>query len=149
MGVFSAQWIEPILDVLSQLGSHHVLVLAADDGLDEISVSSPTQIGELRDGHIVRYTVCPEDFGMQRRDDFRSLQVGSPQESLAMVEAALTYKDRVAGDIVALNAGAAIYAANLCDDLPTAVCKAQAILHSGAALVKLKQLAELTGRMTA
>jgi anthranilate phosphoribosyltransferase len=149
LGVFSAQWIEPLLDVLRQLGSHHVLVLAADDGLDEISISSPTQIGELRDGRIVRYTVCPEDFGMQRREDFKALQVNSPQDSLAMVEAALTYQDEMAGDIVALNAGAAIYAANLCDDLPTGVSKAQAILREGSALLKLKQLAEMTGRMTA
>lgn len=149
MGVFGAEWIDTVLDVLKQLGSYHVLVLAADDGLDEISVSAPTQIGELRDGHLVRYTVRPADFGMQQRADYSHLQVSSPQESLALVRQALTYEDEMAGDIVALNAGAAIYAANLCDDLPSGVKMAQDILRSGAALAKLEQLAEFTKRMNA
>ncbi|MEC8860852.1 MAG: anthranilate phosphoribosyltransferase [Pseudomonadota bacterium] len=144
MGVFAAEWIEPVLDVLQELGSRHVLVLAADDGLDEISLSASTQIGELRDGHITRYTVSPADFGMQQRSDYRALQVESPQQSLELVKKALSYQDEAAGDIVALNAGAAIYAANLCDDLPAGVARAQEILKSGAALEKLQQLAEMT-----
>lgn len=149
MGVFDAVWIDPVLEVLKALGSRHVLVLAADDGLDEISISAPTQIGELRDGHFVRYTVSPADFGMQQRTDFASLKVSSPQESLALVHKALTYEDETAGDIVALNAGAAIYAANLCDDLPTGVRMAQDVLRSGEALKKLQQLAAHTTAMKA
>lgn len=86
---------------------------------------------------------------MQRRADFGPLKVSSPQESLQRVRAALSYEDEMAADIVALNAGAAIYAANLADDLPTGVKKAQEILRSGAALTKLQQLADLTKRMTA
>lgn len=148
LGVFDAIWIEPMLDVLKELGSRHVLVLSADDGLDEISISASTQIGELRDGHIVRYTVSPADFGMVQRDGMAMLQVNSPQESLAMVRQALTYENEAAGDIVALNAGAAIYAANLVDDLPAGVVRAQAILHSGEALQKLQALASFTAAMS-
>lgn len=144
LGVFDAVWIDPVLEVLKSLGSRHVLVLAADDGLDEISISAPTQIGELRDGHLVRYSVQPADFGMQQRDGFDMLKVSTPQESLVMVRQALTYEHEAAGDIVALNAGAAIYAANLCDDLPAGVKKAQEILRSGVALQKLEQLAAFT-----
>lgn len=144
LGVFDAVWIDPVLDVLKSMGSRHVLVLAADDGLDEISISAPTQIGELREGHLVRYTVCPQDFGMQQQAGFDMLKVSSPQESLALVRQALDYSHEAAGDIVALNAGAAIYAANLCDDLPAGVKLAQEILRSGAALKKLDELAAFT-----
>lgn len=149
MGVFDAVWIDPVLEVLKLLGSRHVLVLAADDGLDEISISAPTQVGELRDGHFVRFTISPADFGMQQRADFAALKVDSPQQSLDLVHKALTYEDEAAGDIVALNAGAAIYAANLCDDLPTGVRQAQEILRRGAALQKLQQLAAYTSAMKA
>jgi anthranilate phosphoribosyltransferase len=149
LGVFDPVWIEPILDVLKELGSRHVLVLASDDGLDEISISAPTQIGELRDGHIVRFAVSPADFGMKQRDGYAMLQVHSPQESYALVQKALTYADEAAGDIVALNAGAAIYAANLVDDLPAGVVRAQAVLRSGEALQKLEALARFTTAMSA
>lgn len=148
LGVFDPVWIEPILDVLKELGSRHVLVLAADDGLDEISISAVTQIGELRDGHIVRYAVSPADFGMTQRDGIAMLKVNSPQESYELVKKALTYADEAAGDIVALNAGAAIYAANLVDDLPAGVARAQAILRSGEALQKLQALASFTSSLS-
>jgi anthranilate phosphoribosyltransferase len=144
LGVFDPVWIEPVLEVLKSMGSHHVLVLASDDGLDEISISAPTRIGELKEGQLLRYSVTPEDFGMARRSNFNMLKVNSPQESLALVREALTYSNEAAGDIVALNAGAAIYAANLCEDLPAGVKKAQEILRSGAALKKLEQLAAFT-----
>ncbi|HLT64169.1 MAG TPA: anthranilate phosphoribosyltransferase, partial [Pseudohongiella sp.] len=144
MGVFDQVWIDPVVEVLKGLGSRHVLVLASDDGLDEISISAPTKIGELKEGQLLRYTVTPEDFGMTRRSDFNMLKVNSPQESLVLVREALTYQNEAAGDIVALNAGAAIYAANLCEDLATGVSKAQEILRSGAALKKLEELAAFT-----
>lgn len=144
LGVFDAVWIDPMLDVLKSMGSHHVLVLSSDDGLDEISISAPTRIGELRDGRLIAYTIQPSDFGMEQRNGFDMLKVHSPQESLTLVRQALTYQHEAAADIVALNAGAAIYAANLSDDLPAAVKKAQAILHSGEALKKLEQLAAFT-----
>ena len=144
MGVYSAHWIPVLLDVLKRLGSHHVLIVAAEDGLDEISIAAPTQIGELRDGEISHYEVAPEDFGMKRRESTNSLRIDSPEQSLNMLKAALCYENEDAGDIVALNAGAAIYASGLESSLAAGVKSAQEILRSGAALEKLAALATLS-----
>ena len=144
MGVYSAHWIPVLLDVLKRLGSHHVLIVAAEDGLDEISIAAPTQIGELRDGEISHYEVAPEDFGMKCRESTNSLRIDSPEQSLNMLKAALCYENEDAGDIVALNAGAAIYASGLESSLAAGVKSAQEILRSGAALEKLAALATLS-----
>ncbi len=144
MGVYSAHWIPVLLDVLKRLGSHHVLIVAAEDGLDEISIAAPTQIGELRDGEMSHYEVAPEDFGMKRRESTNSLRIDSPEQSLNMLKAALCYENEDAGDIVALNAGAAIYASGLESSLAAGVKSAQEILRSGAALEKLAALATLS-----
>jgi anthranilate phosphoribosyltransferase len=144
MGVFDAQWIAPLLEVLKQQGSNHVMIVAAADGLDEISISAKTEVGELRDGEISAYTISPEDFGIKLYDDYAMLQIDSADESLAMLRGALDYSNIPAGDIVALNAGAAIYSANLSDDLAGGVTKAQAILASGAAVEKLDELVKFT-----
>lgn len=144
MGVFDAVWIEPVLNVLKGLGSDHVLVLASEDGLDEISTASSTHVGELKAGVITTYTVSPEMFGMPLRSDYQALQVESPEQSLTLLRQALANENPEAADIVALNAGAAIYAANLADDLAAGVEKAKQILASGAALQKLNELATLT-----
>lgn len=147
LGVNNAKWIEPMLEVLESLGSEHVLIVAADDGLDEISISDSTQVGEMRDGNITYYSVSPEDFGIQRRDGFSMLQVSNAQESLALMRAALSYSDEAGGDIVALNAGAAIYAANLVDSVADGVRRAQEILRSGQALQKLEQFAQYSATL--
>jgi anthranilate phosphoribosyltransferase len=144
MGVYSAHWIPVLLDVLKRLGSRHVLIVAAEDGLDEISIAAPTQVGELRDGEISHYQVTPEDFRMPRRESTLSLTIDSPEQSLALLKAALRYEHQDAGDIVALNAGAAIYAAGIEPTLAAGVVKAQTILHSGAALDKLAELSALS-----
>lgn len=144
LGVFAASWIDMMLQVLQQLGSEHVLIVSSDDGLDEISLSADTQVGELKDGVVTHYTIRPEDFGIQRINNYKPLQVDDAQQSLAMVRGALTYENQTAGDIVALNAGAAIYAANLVPDIASGVAKAQQILHSGAALKKLEELARFS-----
>lgn len=144
LGVNDAQWIDTMLDVLASLGSKHVLIVAAEDGLDEISISAATQVGELRNGQISHYTITPEEFGMRRREGFANLQIEDAQGSLALVRKALSYEDEDAGDIVALNAGAAIYAANVEDSIADGVRRAQQILNSGAALHKLEQLAAYT-----
>jgi len=141
LGVYAAAWIPVMLKVLKALGSEHVLIVAADDGLDEISISSATQVGELKDGNIRQYSIAPEDFGMVRRDGFAMLQIASPQESLAMVRDALSGRNAAAADIVALNAGAAIYAANVVEDMAAGVQRAREILRSGDALRKLEALA--------
>lgn len=140
MGVFAADWIPALLEVLQELGSKHVLVVAAADGLDEISIAATTRVGELKDGVISHYTVSPADFGITLYPDHQMLQIDSAAASLAMLRQALTYEHEAAGDIVALNAGAAIYAANLVDSLGDGVARAQEILRSGAALKKLEEL---------
>lgn len=142
LGVNNAKWIEPMLKVLLSLGGQHVLIVAADDGLDEISISSATQVGELRDGEITRYSITPEDFGIERREGIAMLQVNDAHESLALVRKALRYEDAACADIVALNAGAAIYAANVVGSIAEGVQRAQEILRTGAAMKKLEQLAQ-------
>jgi anthranilate phosphoribosyltransferase len=147
LGVYAPQLIDIMLDVLKSLGSEHVLMFASDDGLDEISISADTRVGELKDGTIRHYVIHPEDFGIKRRDGFAMLKVDSAQESLTMVRRALCYEDEAAGDIVALNAGAAMYAANVVDSLSAGVARAQQILHSGAALAKLEELAAFSNTL--
>ena len=144
LGVYAASWVPVMLEVLHALGSEHVLIVAAEDGLDEISISATTRVGELRNGSICHYTITPEDFGIARREGFAMLQIATPQESLALVRAALTGSHEAAADIVALNAGAAIYAANVVDDLAAGVSRAREIIRSGAALHKLEALAAFT-----
>ncbi|MBT6057896.1 MAG: anthranilate phosphoribosyltransferase, partial [Gammaproteobacteria bacterium] len=144
IGVFDAAWIPSLLEVLKELGSSHVLIVAAEDGLDEISLAATSTVGELRDGKISQYSIEPADFGIERYADYSMLQIGSAEESLVMLKDALGNRNQAAADIVALNAGAAIYAANLTDDLAAGVAKAQGILRSGVALAKLERLAEFT-----
>ncbi len=144
MGVFDPMWIPLLLQVLRELGSSHVLIVAAADGLDEISIAASTQVGELKAGEISSYEVSPEQFGIERYADVSMLKIGSPQESLALLKQGLSYAHQAAGDIVALNAGAAIYAANLSESLAAGVEQAQEIQRAGTALDKLDQLAQFT-----
>ena len=147
IGVYDKKWIPVLLEVLKDLGSEHVLIVASDDGLDELSASAATTVGELKDGRITMYTVEPETFGFARQSGFKHLQISSAQESLAMVKAALTYADQQAADIVALNAGAAIYAANVTDSLVDGVKLAVKVLHSGEAVELLAKLSAYSNDM--
>ena len=146
MGVFDAQWIPTILDVLKSLGSQHVIVVAAEDGLDEISIAAATRVGELKDGEIGEYMITPEELGISRHTDFKSLQIDSAEESLALLRQALVNEHPAASDIVVLNAGAAIYVAGLADSIQAGVEKARSVLESGAALAKLDELVSFTGQ---
>jgi len=139
IGVFAKRWVEPMARVLQKLGSRHVLVVHADDGLDEISIASPTFVAELKDGEVFTYTLTPEQFGIPRTS-LETLGVTSAQESLAVVLKVLEGHPGPAADIVALNAGAAIYAANLTDSLETGVARARAILAEGSGKKKLEAL---------
>lgn len=139
IGVFAKQWVEPLAHVLKALGSEHVLVVNADDGLDEISIASDTSIAELKNGEITTYTISPEQFGLQRAD-LSTLAVQGAAESLAVVQSVLNNQPGPALDIVVLNAGAAIYAANLVTSLTDGVSKAQEVIASGAAKEKLQAL---------
>ncbi len=144
IGVFDPAWIVPLLEVLKELGSEHVLIVSAEDGLDEISISAKTHIGELKAGEITTYIVSPADFSIADYDNYHMLQIETAEESLAMLKDALTGANTAAADIVALNAGAAIYAANLTDDLLSGVATAREIIQSGQALKKLEDLAHFT-----
>ena len=139
IGVFAKEWVEPIAQVLKKLGSHHVLVVHADDGLDEISIASDTTIAELKEGEIFTYTISPEQFGF-KRISLTELAVVDAESSLVMVNSVLDNKSGPARDIVILNAGAAIYAANITDSLAAGIKKAAHVIASGAARSKFDAL---------
>ncbi len=143
LGVFAKKWVEPMAQVLQKLGSQHVLVVHAEDGLDEISIAAPTFIAELKNGEISTHTITPEQFGIERKS-LESLGVASAQESLALILSVLEGQPGPAFDIVALNAGAAIYAANLADSLAAGVDKAREVLKSGAGRRKLEELVKVS-----
>ncbi|MCY4296426.1 MAG: anthranilate phosphoribosyltransferase [Gammaproteobacteria bacterium] len=140
MGVFDTTWIRPLLEVLNELGGEHVLIVAAEDGLDEISIAAATRVGELKDGKISEYRLTPEAFGFERATDIDDLRVDSPAASLELVNQALSWKNDKAAALVALNAGAAIYAAGRGEDLAAGIASAVSIQQSGAALDKFREL---------
>jgi anthranilate phosphoribosyltransferase len=143
LGVFADQWVEPLAQVLAQLGSRHVLVVHSADGMDEISIATPTRVAELKNGKVTTYTIAPEQFHVPR-GDVAHIKVKNAQESLAKVHAVLDNKPGVERDIVALNAGAAIYCAGLAPDIAAGVKKAQEVIASGAAKAKLEALVRLS-----
>ncbi len=143
LGVFDARYVIPLAQVLNKLGSRHALVVHAEDGLDEISLAAPTQVAELKAGEVRTYSVVPEQFGILRTP-LTAIQVDSVAASLKIMRGVLAGKPGPASDIVTLNAGAAIYAADLTESLASGVEKARAVLTSGAALDKLNALIEWT-----
>ncbi|QPK62317.1 anthranilate phosphoribosyltransferase [Methylomonas sp. LL1] len=141
IGVFDKQWLVPVAEVLKQLGSRHVLVVHAEDGLDEISIAATTDVAELKNGEVTSYRVTPEQFGLQRAD-LASLAVTDARSSLEIIRQVLNNQPGPARDIVALNAGAAIYAADLADSLASGVKRAHEVLVDGTALGKFEALIE-------
>jgi anthranilate phosphoribosyltransferase len=148
VGVYDAALVEPIAQVLARLGSRHVLVVHADDGLDEISLGAATQVAELRDGAVRSYRIEPEQFGFARVASER-LAVADVTASVALLREALAGTPGPARDIVALNAGAALYVAGLADSLAGGVQRAGEVLASGAALHRVGALAALSQRLEA
>ena len=144
LGVFSESLLQPLAEVLRRLGSRHVLVVHARDGLDEISIGAETEVAELKDGEIWRYRIEPEAFGISR-SSLDSIQVKDPAESLAMLRGVLANRPGPPRDIVLLNAGAAIYASGAADSLQDGVARADAAIASGEAERRLEQLISLTG----
>ncbi|WGZ92724.1 MAG: anthranilate phosphoribosyltransferase [Candidatus Thiothrix putei] len=143
LGVFDQHWVRPMAEVLKNLGSKHVMVVHAADGLDEISTAALTFVAELKDGMITEYTIQPEDVGLQQ-SSLDSVRVETAQESLQLIQRVFAGEQGTARDIVCLNAGAAIYVAGLADSHAAGVAKAQQVLDSGAAAVRLQQLIDLT-----
>jgi len=147
IGVFARQWLEPLAKVLKHLGGQHVLVVNAEDGLDEISIASPSTIAELKQGEITTYTITPGKFGLKMAP-LSELAVSDAESSLAVLLSVLDNEPGAAKDIVLLNAGAAIYAANLTASLAEAVVRAQQVIASGAARAKFEALVSFTNNPT-
>jgi anthranilate phosphoribosyltransferase len=143
LGVFSADWLEPLAQVLQRLGSRHVLVVHAEDGLDEISIGAPTQVAELKGGAVRSYTLQPEQFGFTR-GDIKTLSVNDAQQSRALMLSVLYGASGAARDIVLLNAGAAVYVAGLAASLAAGIDKAKQAIDSGAARAKLNELVKFS-----
>jgi anthranilate phosphoribosyltransferase len=136
MGVFHPDLVGIQARVLERLGSRHVMVVHGLEGLDEISISGPTLVAELRDGRIGEFRITPQEFGLDTHD-IATIRVDGVERSKAMVLAALDNQAGAARDIVAFNAGASIYVAGLAPTLAGGVQKAQAVIASGAARKKL------------
>jgi anthranilate phosphoribosyltransferase len=143
IGVFSRDWVEPLAQVLKKLGSNHVLVVNAEDGLDEISIGAATTVAELKDGAVCTFSIAPEQFGFTRAD-LSTLAVDGIESSLEMLISVLENQPGPARDIVTLNAGAAIYAANITDSLTAGISKARKVIADGAAQAKFADLIRLS-----
>ena len=143
MGVFHSDLVGIQVRALQRLGAEHALVVYGKDGMDEVSLGAATLVGELKDGEITEYEIHPEDFGMVMASN-RSLRVDTPEQSKAMLLSVLDNEPGPARDIVVLNAGAALYAANVAPTMKAGVVQARAALDSGAARVRLDQLVALT-----
>ena len=143
LGVFSDELLEPLANVLKELGANHVMVVHSRDGLDEISIGDVTDVAELKDGEITRYTIEPEAFDLQRVA-IDHIKADGPDQSVAMIRGLLGGEAGPARDIVALNAGAAIYVSGLAGSLADGVKKAQQVLDSGDGLARLEKLAALS-----
>ncbi len=147
LGVFDKKWVEPMAHVLKELGGKHVLVVHAEDGLDEISIGSTTTVAELKDGEVTTYTVQPEDFNLAR-SNIAQFNVNNAQESLQIINAVFAGESGAARDIVVLNAGAAIYVADLANTLADGVKLAQTHIDNGDAQKKLDALVALSNSKT-
>jgi anthranilate phosphoribosyltransferase len=147
LGIFDHALIEPVAQVMKKLGSEHVLVVHAEDGLDEISIAAPTHVAELKDGEVRTYSITPEEFGLARAD-IASVCVSDAQQSLSFMRAVLDNVPGPARDIVALNAGAAIYVAGLAANIKDGISRAQQALESGAAAARLQALVDLSKTCT-
>jgi anthranilate phosphoribosyltransferase len=143
MGVFHPDLVGIQARVLERLGSRRVMIVHGIEGLDEISLSGPTMVGELKDGEIREYTIAPEDFGFESAEP-ASVRVTGVEESKAMMLSALENRAGAPRDIVAFNAGASIYIAGLTGSLREGIDKARAVLASGEARRKLDEFVAAT-----
>lgn len=143
MGVFSADLVKPIAEVLGKLGSRHVMVVHADDGMDEISISAPTQVAEYREGTVKCYEIKAEDFGLQAAPQ-EAIRVDSAEASLDLIKQVFGGTTGAARDIVVLNAGAALYVSGIAETHQQGVALAQQAIDSGKATQALQGLVDLS-----
>ncbi|HMV11827.1 MAG TPA: anthranilate phosphoribosyltransferase [Nitrosomonas sp.] len=145
LGVFDAKLVNLLVSVLHRLGSRHVMVVHGFDGLDEITITGKTLIGELKQGERLEYTIQPEDFGM-RSAPIEAIRVSDLNQAKDMLLAVLENEPGPARDIVSLNAGAAIYISGIAPSLSQGIAVAQETLASGAAKAKLQALVNYSRR---
>jgi anthranilate phosphoribosyltransferase len=143
MGVFHPDLVGIQVRALQRLGAEHALVVYGKDGLDEVSLGAATMVGELKNGEITEYEIHPEDFGLTMVST-RALRVDTPEESRAMLMGVLDNQSGPARDIVILNAGVALYAANVCASMAEGIARARGAIESGAAKAKLAALVALS-----
>jgi anthranilate phosphoribosyltransferase len=146
MGVFHADLVGIQVRALQRLGAEHALVVYGRDGMDEVSLGAATLVGELKDGQITEYEIHPEDFGMVMASN-RALKVETAADSMAMLLGVLNNQPGPAKDIVVLNAGAALYAANVTNTMLAGIEQARAAIESGAAKAKLEALVALSTQL--
>ena len=146
MGVFHPDLVGIQVRVMQRLGADHVLVVHGRDGMDEISLGAATMVGELKDGEIREYEIHPEDFGLSMISN-RTLRVADAAESRLMLLAALDDVPGAAREIVVLNAGAALYAANIAESIADGIVLARKAIASGAARAKLDEFVAVTQRL--
>lgn len=146
LGVYDRALVRIVAEVLSELGSEHVMVVHSADGLDEISVADKTFVAELRNGEITEYSIVPEDFGLQR-SSLEPLKVEDSAQSLRIVESALDGSNEGASDMVALNAGAAIYVSGCALTLKDGIEMARDAIGGGMATEKMKEFTSFTRQL--
>jgi anthranilate phosphoribosyltransferase len=146
MGVFHADLVGIQVRALQRLGAEHAIVVWGRDGMDEVSLGAATLVGELKDGQIREYEIHPEDFGMVMASN-RALKVDTAEESKAMLMGVLDNQSGPAKDIVVLNAGVALYAANVANSMQAGIHLAQSAIESGAAKARLDALVALSSRL--
>lgn len=143
LGVFAQEWVRPFAEVLNKLGANHVLVVHSAEGLDEISLAGDTYVAELKGGEITEYILKPEDVGVDRAA-LDSLVVDSPAASLALIKDAFAGNAPLAADMIALNAGGALYAAGIASSHKHGVALAYDVMSTGQAKEKLKEWADFS-----
>ena len=148
MGVFHPDLVGIQVRALQRLGAEHALVVYGRDGMDEVSLGAATLVGELKNGQITEYEIHPEDFGLPMASN-RALKVETPEQSREMLIGVLKGEPGAAQEIVCLNAGVALYAANVADSIQAGIAKARAAIASGAALAKLEQVVTRTHALAA
>ena len=138
MGVYDKNLVEPIANVLKELGSRHVMVIHSDDGLDEFSIADKTYVAELKDGNVSTYSVHPKDFGLTL-GNLKDIRADNADASLALITEAFSGRNGTAKSIISLNAGAAIYVSGLTTSLQSGIDRANQVLSDGSSQKKLDE----------
>jgi anthranilate phosphoribosyltransferase len=146
LGVFHPDLVGILVRVLQRLGSNHVMTVYGMNGMDEVSLSGETLVGELKNGEVREYLVHPSEFGLPVYDS-RVLKVANKEESVQCIQRALANEDGPVRDVVLLNAGAALYCAGVAASVGEGVKRAREAVASGKAMAKLSQFVSVSNRL--